>query len=168
MAEFNPEHIHIGRALKTHREMLHVDDAALAKALGEAGYVGFRFAEAAVIPSIRVIRWYHGGVLTAFKQRPGGSTVSMGLREQWWATEADSALCRAAYDRHPRSRWWWAPRKTERGAGAYCYVCDTLIHPYDVGHDVTHNARLAVMEHRAAHITPGVSAPGPNRAGRTR
>ena len=41
--------------------------------------------------------------------------------------------------------------RTDAGTGAYCYVCNTLIHAYDLTRGATHPVRLAVMNHRAGH-----------------
>lgn len=151
MPDLNPERIHIGRALREHRNRLGVSDQDMLTANAEIGMLDVRFAENAQNTSLRMIRWYHDQVIVAYQASAQHPENSIGEREQWWTTRFDYQLWDAAISRHRGVFWWWNPRKTPRGTGAYCYLCDTLIYTYDIGRGVTHNVRLAVMEHRAEH-----------------
>ena len=151
MPDLNPEHIHIGRALKEHRNTLMVSDQDMIKVHTGGAMLDVRFAENAQNASLRVIRWYHDLVIQAYQSSTRSDETSIGEREQWWSTTFDYQLWDAAISRHRGVFWWWNPRKTQRGTGAYCYLHDQLICTYDIGRGVTHNVRLAVMEHRAEH-----------------
>lgn len=158
MPDLNPEHIHIGRALKEHRARLMISDAEIVKATASGTMFDVRFAEQAQNASLRVIRWYHDMVIKAYQTRVNPDEITIGEREQWWTTRFDYQLWDQAVAAHPGVFWWWNPRKTQRGAGAYCYLHDALIYTYDIGRGVTNNVRLAVMEHRAEHYL--TSRPG--------
>jgi hypothetical protein len=55
-------------------------------------------------------------------------------------------------EHNPRVVWWWGVRSDIAPRGAWCYLCEQLIHGYDVGRGMTAPARRAIMAHRLTHI----------------
>lgn len=165
MTDFNPQQLHIGRALKTHRQYLGVSDLEMNEAIKPNTYFEVRFVENAQRAALRGIRWYHDAVMRAYTTAATPRDTTVGEREQWWSDGFDHYLWDEAVRAHRGVHWWWNPRVTQRGAGAYCYLHDALIYTYDIGRGLTHNVRLAVMEHRAEHYlsAPAGSQPSERR-----
>lgn len=168
MTDLNPQNLHIGRALKTHRQYLGVTDLELNEAIKPTTYFEVRFIENAQRAALRGIRLYHDWTMTAYAVCAQPTACPVGEREQWWSDTFDRLLWQDAQGSHRGVHWWWAPRQTRRGAGAYCYLHDALIYTYDIGRGVTHNVRLAVMEHRAEHYLAARAAGQPSQKGTTR
>jgi hypothetical protein len=151
MGDFNPERLHVGRALKAHRELLGLSpDQLLAVAPANSGH-DVRWCERAANLDEQVIRWYHNIAMDACKLAGAGTQLAFGQREQWWTTAFDDQLWHRAMIERRGVYWWWAPRATPRGTGALCYLCDSLIHTYDIKNGATHPMRAAVMTHRCGH-----------------
>lgn len=148
----NPEHLHIGRQLVAHRDALGVTAGMLERVAGHGDVLDIRWIEQATEPSILRIRRYHWLVIEAYEAQDVKPAVSVGFREQWFTSPRDATLHHQILSGGRRTAWWWNAARTERGAGAFCYVCNTLIHAYDLTRGMTHPARLAVMNHRAGHV----------------
>lgn len=164
----NPEHVHIGRALREHRDALGVTESAMAAAGGEGSRQELMWMVQAAQLSVLRIRRFHWLLIEAYEALDPPVRAPGPLREQWFTTRHDQVLHHQALGSGRRTAWWWGASRTPRGAGAFCYVCSTLIHPYDLGRGATHPVRLAVMNHRAAHVADliGVTAT-PNGRNRT-
>lgn len=149
----NAEKCHIGRALIAHREAfaLTLADLIANTAPGEDNYL--RWTERAARPSVLRLNWWHFLFTEALANADPPRVGPVGMREQWWTNEHDDALWHQAKNNRRTVSWWWNPRRTGDGYGAMCYVCQRLIVPFDASRPVTPPVRVAVMEHRAAHIT---------------
>lgn len=144
---------HVGRALVRHRLALGVERDAMIRHAGPGMDHQVRWIENAACPSVLRLDWWHYTMIEAYEALDDPPPVPAGQREQWWSDEIDTDLWHAASLRRRTVSWWWAPRRAPQGTGALCYLCDTLIHPYDIGRGVTRPVRLAVMTHRATHIS---------------
>lgn len=151
MGEVNSEHIHVGRALKAHRELLGIDLVQMYRARPMGAAFDIRWCESAQKPSAQRIRWYHDTLITAYTAAGSEADVPFGRREQWWDTALDRLLWQDALEIRRGVHWWWAPRQLDGRMGALCYLCTTMIHTYDIKSGATHPMRVAVMEHRDEH-----------------
>lgn len=152
---YNDERIHVGYALRMHRELLGLTRADVVRAIRPDQGFDAAWTENALDPSELRVRWYHDAVLRAYEAKDTKVDIPFGQREQWWCTELDQMLWRAVLQTRRGVHWWWAPRKTPRGSGALCYLCDQLVHTYDLSSGATHPMRCAVMRHRNTHHKPG-------------
>lgn len=148
----NPEHTHVGRALQKHAEALTVTMGMLERFAGPGGKSELEWSIAAHDLSVLRIRRFHWVLIEAFEHLDNKPPTSMGFREQWFTTSNDQVLYHNVLASGRRAVWWWGGARTERGSGAVCWLCNELIHTYDLGRGVTHPVRLAVMNHRAKHI----------------
>lgn len=153
MPEFeNPEGTHIGHQLARHCEVLGVSMVDLIAVAGEGSSPELGWITECRELSVDRIRRFHFLMTEAIARKAARPRLSVPFREQWFTTRNDGALHQGVLDKGRRTAWWWGAARTERGTGAYCYVCEQLIHAYDLGRGVTHPVRLAVMRHRAQHI----------------
>jgi hypothetical protein len=143
----------VGAHLRAHRERLGVARSELIAAYTDGSDQDVRFAERAEHPALRVIERYHTALMAAYVGAPGRFVVPLARREQWYATEADTALWQQAMQASPAVVWWWGVRSQTSPRGAWCHLCNTMIHGYDVGRGMTARARKAVMAHRLQHIS---------------
>lgn len=148
----NPERAHIGKALDAHRIALGIHEAEIRQFAPEFDAAELAWLYSTLEPSILRIRRFHYALMEVYERLPTPTAVPVPFREQWFTTRHDQLLHSNVLMSGRRTAWWWGARRTERGTGAYCYVCDTLIHPYDLGRGVTHPVRFAVMQHRAGHV----------------
>ena len=162
----NPEGKPIGPLLKAHRLALGVSDEDMIAQGGQGLWWELKWTQNAQRPSELRVRQYYVVVRDVLEQRDARPDVPMCQVEQWYATDYDTALCERARGNDRRVMWWWGVRRTSHGAGAQCYVCNALIHAYDIGRGMTHPARVSVMHHRAGHIQEMIAAakrPGENK-----
>jgi hypothetical protein len=152
MAELFEDH-RVGAHLKAHREHLGVSFAELIEAAGVGTDERMRWIERASHPAIALIERHHQALMNAYVIAEGQVACPMARREQWYATEADQTLWLEAVQTRPQIVWWWGVRKDAAPRGAWCYLCDRMIHGYDVGRGMTRRARQAVMAHRYEHLT---------------
>jgi hypothetical protein len=148
----NPERLHIGRQLAAHRTALGVSAEAMASVDKGHSLMEIGWTEGADMPSVLRIRRWHWIMIEAYEALAHPADASVPFREQWFTTRHDQLLHRHVMAAGRRSAWWWGAARTPRGAGAFCYYCNTLIHAYDLGRGVTHPVRLSVMNHRAEHV----------------
>jgi hypothetical protein len=108
--------------------------------------------ESAPNPSVRDVRLWYSVFLATVRSRASWTQRSYAERNQWYATGTDHRLHGQVTREGTRAAWWWGMAKEAPPRGAWCYVCATMIHTYDVSSVMSHAARAAVMDHRAAHI----------------
>lgn len=154
----NPERVHVGRQLELHYRHLGISDGEMEQALGNGSAIELKWMVGAVDLSILRIRRFHFAMIEAYERAATRIEQPVPYREQWFTTVRDNQLHDQVAAGGRRTAWWWGASRTQRGAGALCYVCDVLIHPYDLGRGVTHPVRLAVMNHRAQHVAQLIGA----------
>jgi len=162
----NPEGKAIGALLRVHRELLGVSDDDMIRHGGLGAWWDLKWTQNAAAPSELRVRHYYTVVREAIEHAAAPLTVPTCQAEQWYSTDRDTALCEKVWATGRRVAWWWGIRRTSRGAGAECYVCNTLIHAYDITRGMTHPARVSVMHHRADHVSELIQAakrPGENK-----
>jgi hypothetical protein len=153
MAEPYPhEDAHIGRLLAGHREAMGISQTQLGRELGHRGTYRAQHIENQALPAYEEVEEHHQGLIEAFMVAGSPKGYSLARREQWWATATDLAMWQAASEINPPVVWWWGTRGTTGERGAYCNLCQALIHGYDSGRGMTRRARLGVMAHRLRHI----------------
>lgn len=142
----------VGAQIKEHRLFLGVGFPQLLRAADPGKDEIFRFVEKAQRPAIKLIEEHHTALMAAYAA--GGTTpdVPLARREQWLSTGQDQILWRQAMTSNPRVVWWWGVRSDTGPRGAWCHLCGSMIHGYDVGRGLTAPARKAVMAHRLEHI----------------
>lgn len=142
---------HVGKAIKAHRELLEITFEQLVASDDRSDTKTLAFAERAPLPSIEVVERHHRALIDAVEIKGPTRITQKCRREQWWTTDLDMELWRRASDLSPAVVWWWGIRLKSGERGAWCYLCRSLIHGYDVGRGVTAAARKAVMDHRMDH-----------------
>ena len=153
MAEHYPhEEGHVGALLAGHREQLGLTVEQVGAELGRRGTSQVWNIEHLPRPDYAQIEHHHQAVLEAFVHGGNPKPIGLARREQWWATAADMALWQAAASLNPPVNWWWGTRSAAGERGAWCNLCQELLHGYDSGRGMTRRARMAVMEHRLRHI----------------
>lgn len=153
MAEFdNVENTHIGNALAQHCALLGVAMKDLIKVAGADSGVELSWVLGAHDLSVERLRRFHYLELEAYQRSEHPAKVTGAIREQWFTTRNDASLYRQVLAKGRRSAWWWGAARTERGTGAYCYLCEQVIHTYDLTRGITHPGRVAVMAHRGRHL----------------
>ena len=148
----------VGAWVASHRALLGVRFSDLIAAAGPGSEQAIRHAERAERPSVELLERHHAALMAAYVTDGTVPAVSLARREQWYANEYDAALWMDASERNPRVSWWWGLRHHKGPRGAWCYVCEALIHGYDVGRGMTVPARQAVMAHRLMHINEMIAA----------
>lgn len=146
------EDAHVGKLLAEHRDAIGISLAELASCLGKHGLRVAHKIENHPLPSYGEVEDHHQALLECFPLYGGPKPMSLARREQWWATAADVAMWQAAAEANPPVQWWWGTRGLTGERGAYCNLCQSLIHGYDSGRGMTRRARIAVMHHRLKHI----------------
>ncbi|HEX3513850.1 MAG TPA: hypothetical protein VHT26_07615 [Trebonia sp.] len=146
------EDAHVGELLAGHREALGITQAQLATELGPRGIHVARHIEASALPAYGEVEDHHQALLEVFPLYGGTRPMSLARREQWWATAADAAMWQRAAEANPPVQWWWGTRGLTGERGAYCNLCQSMIHGYDSGRGMTRRARIAVMDHRLKHV----------------
>lgn len=147
------EDTHVGALLAAHRTVLGITQAELATTMGPRGLHVVRHIEASPLPVYGEVEDHHQGLMECFPLYGGPKAMSLARREQWWATTADIAMWQAAAEANPPVQWWWGTRGVTGERGAYCNLCNTVIHGYDTGRSMTRRARTGVMTHRLKHVT---------------
>lgn len=156
--EYPCETDHAGKLLAAHREAHGVTLAQLARAMGQSRTREAEFIEKNARPPYMDVEAHHDALMDAWVTAARDKPFSLARREQWWATAADMSLWQHAMERAPQVQWWWGTRGKTGERGAWCNVCQTMIHTYDTGRGVTRNARRAIMVHRLAHINQLIAA----------
>lgn len=141
-----------GPRIKAHRTALGIQLSDLIDAAGPGSETILRHAERAERPALKVIEAHHTALMIAYAAGAGTGATPLARREQWYATELDAILWHRAMEARPQIAWWWGVRSDNTPRGAFCYVCEQMIHGYDVGRGLTRRARAAVMLHRLTHI----------------
>jgi len=142
----------VGASIRFHRESLGLLFSDLIDAAGPGSERMLRHTERAERPRIDLVEHHHAALMAAYANAGRTLGATLARREQWYATEADRILWHLAMDSRPQVAWWWGVRADPGPRGAWCYVCDRMIHGYDVGRGMTKRARKAVMAHRLEHI----------------
>lgn len=148
-----------GELIKAHRTALGVSFPELLRAAGPGMDEAFRFVEKAQRPAIEMIETHHAALMAAYVGAADAHLVPLARREQWYATSQDAVLWQLAMESNPRISWWWGVRHHDAPRGAWCHLCGSVIHRYDVGRGMTSRARKAVMRHRLEHIEELTAAP---------
>lgn len=149
-----------GAHLRAHREALGLTRPDLYAAAHHQHDETLRWTERAEHPALHLIEAHHAALIDAYAAAPAPVPVPLARREQWYTTDADQVLWRAALARQPRVSWWWGVRSDAAPRGAYCHLCQAMIHGYDVGRGMTRRARRAVMAHRYQHVTGRLTPAG--------
>lgn len=144
----------IGAHIKAHRQSLGVLLSDLINAAGPASESMLRHAERAQRPNLDLVEYHHAALMTAYGNEGRTQAAILARREQWYTTAADTTLWHKALETNPAVSWWWGAVTATTPRGAWCYLCNHMIHGYDVGRGMTKRARKAVMAHRLQHITP--------------
>ena len=152
------EDARVGAHLREHRTYLGVEREEMIGERPRTDWAALRFVERAQRPASHLVEAHHAALMAAYVGAPGARPVPLARREQWYATPADKALWDRVMEDNPRVSWWWGVTRNTASRGAFCYLCNTLIHGYDVGRGLTARARYAVMDHRLRHITNTIAA----------
>lgn len=162
MAEPYPhEDAHVGSLLADHRDALGISKAELGKCMGPRGLAVAHKIELHPLPAYGEIEDHHAALMEAFPLYGGPKPASLARREQWWATAADMAMWQHAAEANPPVQWWWGTRGGPGERGAWCNLCNRMIHSYDTGRGMTRRARVQVMAHRLLHVRALTEAANP-------
>lgn len=151
MAEYGTELVHVGAAIKAHREFLGVPLDEVKRRVSVARVHGVLRVERARRPAVADIETHHQAMIACWVESETAPAVQLARREQWYATEFDTDLWNLAKIISPSVAWWWGVKSGDGVRGAWCHLCGFLIHSYDVGRGVTRPVRLSVMHHRFEH-----------------
>lgn len=152
---------HIGRGLRARREALGLTRRDMANHNAFINQTGLRFIENAPAASLWRVRHYDEVLRALAADTPAWLAMPYARREQWYDTVLDARLWQQAMADRPRVIWWWGTSRSRGALGAWCHLCDELVHPYDAGRPMTHRARTAIMAHRTVHPVAGVLLPAP-------
>lgn len=152
MAEYFEGH-KVGAWIRLHRESLGVRLSDLIHQAGAGSERILRHTERAQRPDIDLIEIHHTALMAAYVTSGHTPAVPLARREQWYANEYDATLWQDASHVNPRVSWWWGVRSNTAPRGAWCHLCNRMIHGYDAGRGMTPPARRAVMAHRLEHIS---------------
>jgi hypothetical protein len=147
---------HVGRALKARRELLGVTHEQMIAIAGAVRAADIRWIENAQKPSLQRVRWYFGWMSEVAKSTDAWGKIPYAQREQWYDTALDDALWRQAMRDNRTVAWWWGRARNKGRAGAWCYLCQDMVYPYDSNRGMSLPARRAIMHHRTTHPVPGV------------
>lgn len=143
---------HHGHALAAHRENLGVDLAEMIAGADAPDNAMVGKIETTRRLQVDHIEIHHRALIKAWGAGSVKASVIFAMREQWYTTPADWALWRQASKAKPTVAWWWGSRRDLTPGGAYCYVCDAVMHSYDVSRGLTRRGRLVIMQHRYGHM----------------
>lgn len=166
MTEYFEDH-KVGASIKAHRSALGVLLSDLINEAGPGSETILRHVERATRPAVHLIEQHHTALMAAYVTGGHTPAVPLARREQWYANEHDTALWIEASRINPRVSWWWGVRSNAVPRGAWCYLCESLIHGYDVGRGMTKRARKAVMAHRLEHLTQPTAKAAPSKGTNT-
>lgn len=152
-SDYPAESDHVGALIRLHRASLGVSIADMIRIYGPGNDREPRFVEAAKHPSVKLIERYHTMLMAAWITAEGSVVLPVARREQWWANEWDQALWHRAMDANRALQWWWSIQSDAAPRGAWCRLCNQMIHTYDVGRGLRRPGRLKVMQHRYGHVT---------------
>lgn len=149
---------HVGHALRVRRELLGVTLDEMIESSGYATKFDLKWTESAPAPTMARVRYFDATLRTVAQGLLAWLTLPYAQREQWYDTDLDEALWREAMRAHRKISWWWGATKSRGQTGAWCYLCEDMVHSYDAGRPMTLTARGAIMAHRATHSAAGVAS----------
>lgn len=154
MAE--PVHEHVGRALRARRVALGLTLRDLIHTAVDVAAFDLKWTENAPEPSVKRVHYYDSLLRRTALDLDAWKAMPYAQREQWYDTDLDDALWHSAMVASRRVSWWWGASKSRGMTGAWCYLCENMVHTYDAGRPMTHTARCAIMAHRGQHPVVGI------------
>jgi hypothetical protein len=148
----DPEHRSVGMILKTRRQSHQVGLSDLRFELPRRALADVAGAESLPRPPVGAVRVWYSALIRAVANKASWQKQTYAERNQWYSTTMDRRLTDVANTRAQRVLWWWGQVKAVAPRGAWCYVCNEMIHTYDVSSMMSHAARVSVMSHRAFHV----------------
>lgn len=153
----DPEGRHVGLILKTRRQQHWIGlPELIAQSASQTSISVIAAEEYETLPADAMRAWY-AAFTAAAGSKASWTQLGYAERNQWYTTSMDHRLHGQVTREGTRSAWWWGMVKAAAPRGAWCYLCNAMIHTYDVSAPMSHVARVAVMSHRFHHVAALVS-----------